>query len=248
MRHRRTLLQLGGVLSVSGRVLVVGAGGLSSPVLRLLTQSSASHVTVVDDDTVDESNLHRQTLYTDADVGQRKIERAKAAMSRLAPSFSVATSEGRFIPSTALELLADHDLVIEGADNLATKFLVADAAHLAKVPAVQAGAVRWSGWALCALPDSACLRCLFEDIPRDRVETCAEAGVVGPVVGVLGALQAALSFRLLEGERPAGELWHYDALRAVLRKTQVRRRSDCPLCNGEIQDLEVKRYMAACAA
>jgi molybdopterin/thiamine biosynthesis adenylyltransferase len=92
------------------------------------------------------------------------------------------------------------------------------------------------------------MRCLFEDIPQDRLETCAEAGVVGPVVGLLGALQAALAFRLVEGEHPAGELWHYDALRGALRKTFVRRRSDCPLCNGEIKDLRMERYTAACAA
>jgi molybdopterin/thiamine biosynthesis adenylyltransferase len=113
---------------------------------------------------------------------------------------------------------------------------------------VQAGAVRWAGWAFCALPDSACLRCLFEDIPRDQVETCAEAGVVGPVVGVLGGLEAALVLRLLQGERPGGELWHYDALKGALRKTFVRRRSDCPLCAGEIQDLRMERYTATCAA
>ena len=233
---------------MSGRVLVVGAGGLSSPVLRLLAESSVSGVTVIDDDTVDESNLHRQTLYTDADVGLPKIERAKHVLHQLAPKLSVDVVEGRFVPGTAAKLLEGHDFIIEGADNLATKFLVADAAHLAGVAAVQAGAVRWAGWAFCALPGSACLRCLFEDIPRDRVETCAEAGVMGPVVGVLGALQAAFAFRLLEGERPPGELWHYDALRGALRKTHVRQRSDCPLCNGEIQDLEVTRYTAACAA
>ena len=230
------------------RILVVGAGGLSSPVLRLLAESSAAHVTVVDDDVVDESNLHRQTLYSDADVGRSKLERAEAALRALEPRLSLRMVEGRFVPDTALGLLAGHTLVIEGADNLATKFLVADAARLAGVPAIQAGAVRWSGWAYCALPSSACLRCLFEDIPRDRVETCAEAGVVGPVVGVLGALEAAFALRLLGGERPGGELWHYDGLRGVLRKTFVRRRTDCALCNGEIQDLRVERYIAACAA
>ena len=235
-------------MSAEPRALVVGAGGLSSPVLRLLAQSRVAHVTIVDDDVVDESNLHRQTLYADDDVGSPKIERAEAAVRALAPALSVRTVEGRFVPDTAMTLLSGHTMVIEGADNLATKFLVADAARLAGVPAVQAGAVRWAGWAFCALPGAACLRCLFEDIPRDRIETCAEAGVVGPVVGVLGALQAALAFRLLGGQRPAGELWHYDALRGALRKTFVRRRSDCPLCNGEIQDLRMERYTAACAA
>ena len=228
--------------------MVVGAGGLSSPVLRLLARSGLQHVTIVDDDVVDESNLHRQTLYSDSDVGCSKIERAERALRELAPQLSVRIVHGRFVPATAMELLSDHTIVVEGADNLPTKFLVADAARLGGVPAVQAGAVRWAGWALCALPDSACLRCLFEDIPADRIETCAEAGVVGPVVGVLGGLEAALVIRLLRGERPGGELWHYDALGGVLRKTFVRRRDDCPLCAGEIRDLRMDRYTAACAA
>ena len=235
-------------MSAAHRVLVVGAGGLSSPVLRLLARSDAAHITIVDDDVVDESNLHRQTLYGSADVGLSKIERAAEAVRARSTGPTVSVVEGRFVPRAALSLLEGHTLVVEGADNLATKFLVADAARIAGVPAVQGGAVRWAGWAFSALPDSACLRCLFEDIPRDRVETCAEAGVVGPVVGVLGALQGAFLFRLLQGERPGGELWHYDALRGALRKTFVRRRRDCPLCNGEIQDLRMERYTAACAA
>jgi len=230
------------------RVLVVGAGGLGSPLLRLLARSAVSHVTIVDDDVVDESNLHRQTLYCSGDVGRSKLDAAADVLRGLSPNLSIRTVEGRFVPGTATDLLADHDLIVEGADNLATKFLVADAAHLAGVPAVQAGAVRWAGWAFCALPDSACLRCVFEDIPADRIETCAEAGVVGPVVGVLGGLEAALAIRLLRGERPGGELWHYDALGGALRKTCVRRRSDCPLCTGEINDLTMERYAAPCAA
>ena len=235
-------------MSTAMRILVVGAGGLGSPVLRLLAHSGVEHITIIDDDVVDETNLHRQTLYTTDDVGHSKIERAAQMLRDLSPRLSVSAVEGRFVPSNAMEVLAEHSLVVEGADNLATKFLVADAAHLAGVPAVQAGAVRWAGWTLCALPESACLRCLFEDIPRDRIETCAEAGVVGPVVGVLGSLQAAFVLRMLRGERPGGELWHYDGLKGALRKTFVRPRSDCPLCAGEIQDLRMERYTAACAA
>jgi molybdopterin/thiamine biosynthesis adenylyltransferase len=235
---------------VSGElsVLVVGAGGLGSPVLRLLAQAGAAEITIIDDDRVDESNLHRQTLYARDDVGAPKIERAIRKLRELSPGLRVRGIEGRFVPGAAMDLLAGQSLVVEGADNLATKFLVADAARLAGVPAVQAGAVRWAGWAFCALPDSACLRCLFEDIPTERVETCAQAGVVGPVVGVIGGLQAALALRFLRGERPGGELWHFDALRGSLRKTSVRRRSDCLLCAGEIKDLRMERYAAACAA
>jgi molybdopterin/thiamine biosynthesis adenylyltransferase len=217
-------------------------------VLRLLAQAGAAEITIIDDDRVDESNLHRQTLYARDDVGAPKIERAIRKLRELSPGLRVRGIEGRFVPGAAMDLLAGQNLVVEGADNLATKFLVADAAHLAGVPAVQAGAVRWAGWAFCALPDSACLRCLFEDIPTEQVETCAQAGVVGPVVGVIGGLQAALALRYLRGERPGGELWHFDALRGSLRKTSVRRRSDCLLCAGEIKDLRMERYTAACAA
>jgi len=230
------------------RVLVVGAGGLGSPLLRLLARSAVDHITIVDDDVVEESDLHRQTLYSCNDVGRWKLDAAEEVLRGLSPNLSVRTVEGRFVPGTALDLLSDHDLIVEGADNLATKFLVADAARLAGVPAVQAGAVRWAGWAFCALPDSSCLRCVFEDIPADRIETCAEAGVLGPVVGVLGGLEAALAVRLLRGERPGGELWHYDALGGALRKTFVRRRRECPLCAGEIKDLRMDRYAAPCAA
>jgi adenylyltransferase/sulfurtransferase len=119
------------------------------------------------------------------------------------------------------------------------------------VPVVQAGAVRWVGWAMASLPgESACLRCVFEDVPRDTQETCAEAGVVGPVVGVLGALQGALALRLLLGdESAAGELWSYAALPGSLRRRTVARQARCALCSGRIRDTEVSRYASPeCAA
>jgi molybdopterin/thiamine biosynthesis adenylyltransferase len=216
--------------------------------LRLLSNAEPAHITLVDDDVVEESNLHRQTLYRDDDVGRSKIECAVRTLRSMNPKLSIRAIEGRFVPDTAMDLLSDHTVVVEGADNLATKFLVADAAALAGIPAVQAGAVRWTGWAFCSVAESSCMRCLFEDIPRDRVETCADAGVIGPVVGVLGGLQATFVLRLLRGERPGGELWHYQALRGALRKTFVRPREDCPLCTGKIKDLRMERYAAACAA
>jgi adenylyltransferase/sulfurtransferase len=235
-------------MSSPSSILVVGAGGLGAPVLRLLAAHEAVEITLIDDDVVEESNLHRQTLYGMDDVGRPKTESAVRSLTTLSPDCTIRAIEGRFVPANAVDHLRGHDLVVEGADNLATKFLVADAARLAGVSAVQAGAVRWNGWALCSTPESACLRCLFEDIPRDRIETCAEAGVVGPMVGVLGGLQASFAFRLLSGEHPGGELWHYDALHGALRKTFVRRRGGCPLCEGKIKDLRVERYTAACAA
>jgi molybdopterin-synthase adenylyltransferase len=243
------------VTAPHGRVLLVGAGGLGSPAARALVQSGVASLTVVDDDRVDASNLHRQTLFDDGDVGASKPHRAARRLEVEARQAGFHTEveavEGRFVPQTALDLARGHDVVVEGADNFATKFLVADAGRLAGVPTVQAGAVRWSGWAMATLPDDgACLRCVFEDVPADRVDTCAEAGVVGPVVGAMGALQATMALRVLGGDRSlGGELWSYRALEGALRRRSMRRRSGCPLCAGEIVDLRAERYAApSCAA
>jgi molybdopterin/thiamine biosynthesis adenylyltransferase len=155
----------------------------------------------------------------------------------------------RLLPDNALALAEGHTLIVEGSDNFATKFLAADAAKLARIPAAQAGAVRFAGWALGVDPErGACVRCLFEDIPRDLPETCAAAGVLGPVVGVLGALQAALALELLVGARAAGTLYRYEGLSGQLRRRRLARRSDCALCTGAIRTLDPERYFGACAA
>jgi adenylyltransferase/sulfurtransferase len=236
----------------SRSVLVVGAGGLGSPVLMVLAKSGVGRFTLVDDDVVDATNLHRQTLYAEADVGALKVDAAKRKVRELSPvpSVEVRTVVDRLVPDNALELIRGHDLVVEGGDNFATKFLAADACKLAGVPVVQAGAVRFSGWALASLPhEGACVRCIFEDIPRGQPETCAIAGVLGPVVGVLGALEAALSIELLLGRvRAASVLHSYDALAGRLRTHRVARRADCPLCTGQIRDLHLDRYLSHCAA
>jgi molybdopterin/thiamine biosynthesis adenylyltransferase len=221
---------------VSGGVLVIGAGGLSCPVLSVLAESGVTRVTLVDDDRVEMSNLQRQTLYDEHDVGALKVSVA-ARLGNITPVVD------RFLPDNALGLIAGHALVIEGSDNYATKFLAADAARLSGVPIVQAGAVRFAGWALASDAHTACLRCVFEDVPT-QTDTCASAGVLGPVVGVVGALQASLAIQMLRG-RGAGVLWSYDALGAGVRKRPLRARKDCPLCSGQVRDVSEARYVAA---
>ncbi len=235
------------------RVLVIGMGGLSCPAVRVLVQSGVTHFTLVDDDRVEASNLQRQTLYTAREEGELKVDAGARALSRWAPEASVLQLEklvDRVHPDNALDLISRHTLVLEGADNFATKFLVADAAKLARVPCVQAGAVRYGGWALASMPDAGvCLRCVFEDIPRGAPETCAVAGVLGPVVGAMGAIQAALSLQLILGRTAAASvLYSYDALLGKLRRHRLSRRDGCPLCSGLIRDLDLERYSGACAA
>lgn len=230
------------------RVLLIGAGGLGCAAASVLAQSGLGSLTILDDDRVDASNLHRQTLYVASDVGAPKAplaaERLRALARASGHALEVVAREIKFLPETAGDLVAGHDLVLEGADNFATKFLAADASALKRVPVVQAGAVRWVGWAIASIPgESACLRCVFEDVPQGPQNTCAEAGVIGPVVGAVGALQAALALRLLRSDRTAaGELWSYAALPGELRRRHVSRQARCALCSGRITDTELSRY------
>ncbi|MFO0681675.1 MAG: ThiF family adenylyltransferase [Sandaracinus sp.] len=241
--------------ATKGPILVVGAGGLASPILTILARSIDASLTIIDDDVVDETNLHRQILFGDRDVGRPKLEaareRALAEAERAGHRLAIRTIEGRFTPENARALAQEHALIVEGADNLATKFLAADAAHLAGRAIVQAGVVRWVGWAFASAPGTACLRCVFEDVPRDRVETCATAGVVGSVVGAVGALAASLVVRLALGdEKAAATLHHHDAMRGTLGRTRVRPRPDCPLCGerASIQAIDEARYLAPSCA
>jgi molybdopterin-synthase adenylyltransferase len=237
------------------RVLLVGAGGLGCPAGRILARSGVGQIDIADDDLVDDTNLHRQTLYFAGDVGQCK---ARVAASRLiqegrraGQGVGTVAREIRVLPQGAREIVAGYDLVLEGADNFATKFLVADACALTQTPVVQAGAVRWVGWTLGALAgQSACLRCVFEDVPHGQQDTCAEAGVLGPAVGVVGALQAAIALRLLCGDNSAaGELWSYDALAGTIRRRRISRQPHCPLCGGCVTDTDISRYVPPeCAA
>ncbi|MCS6798855.1 MAG: HesA/MoeB/ThiF family protein [Myxococcota bacterium] len=236
------------------RVLVVGVGGLGSPAAAVLAQAGVGQLRLLDDDRVDESNLHRQVLFETSDVGQPKALRAAERLLALAREAGhrhtrVEAIEQRLLPEDAIARVGGHDLVVEGADNFATKFLAADAAALARVPIVQGGIVRWTGWALAWAPGAGpCLRCLFEDIPRDRVETCAAAGVVGPACGLLGAAMGALALRWLSGDASvAGTRLSLDAWAGRLRVGRPRRRVDCALCAGRIARIDSTRYAAGCA-
>ena len=233
------------------RVLVLGAGGLGCAALLALGRSGrALSITIVDPDRVERSNLPRQVLYGESDAGHGK---ARLAAERLrADRIEARGLEAAFDAEGALALVRQHDLVIEGTDRHEAKLLAADAAALGRVPIAQGGLVGWAGWALGARPfESACLRCLFEDVPAGAgVPTCAENGVVGPAVGALGTLLAELGLGLLDGRaEAAGRLFRLDLRAGTARSSVVRRRPGCALC-GEpraIHDLAAERYLPACA-
>jgi molybdopterin/thiamine biosynthesis adenylyltransferase len=222
------------------KALVVGVGGIGCPCALALARAGVA-LRLCDDDVVDESNLHRQILYGETSVGKPKLDEAARALRAMGAK-DVELVRTRFLPDRARELVEGCDVVVEGADNFPTKFLVADACALARVPVVHAAAVRLHGTVLAvAALGRPCYRCVFEDLPGDA-PTCETAGVLGPMVGVIGALQADLALSLLEGKDVGGSFVSYDAGRDFLRRTRVHARADCALCTGQIDDLDERRY------
>jgi adenylyltransferase/sulfurtransferase len=236
------------------RVLVVGLGGLGCPVASVLARVAGVELWLCDDDRVELSNLHRQTLYRDEDVGRDKLDAAVDALLRAGASTEqLRPIRTRLLPDNARELAREVDLIVEGADNFATKFLAADAARLEGRPIVHGAAVRWVGtaWAVSGA-GRPCYRCLFEDVPPGAQQGCAEAGVLGPVVGFCGALMADLAVRVLSGDAGAfGALYTFDGRRDQLRRVEASPRSDCALCGARptiTSILETRYTEPSCAA
>lgn len=209
------------------RVCVVGMGGLGCPASLALALAGVRHLTLVDFDVVEPSNLHRQPWHHDADVGRLKVASAAEKLSVAFPALSVDARATALTALNARELLAGHDVVVDGTDGVETKFLLSDVAKRVRVPLVHGGVLRFEGLALRIEPDGPCLRCLFETPPVDA-PTCAQAGVFGAMAGVIGGLQAMLAVR--PNERP-GEAWlHVIDAAAAPRRVRLRRRPDCAIC------------------
>jgi len=214
------------------RVLIVGAGGLGSPLLQYLAGAGVGCLGVVDADTLDASNLHRQPIFSLSDVGKMKVDLAAAAVRRINPTVQVESHPGRLDANNALDLVRRYDVVVDCSDNFRTKYLINDAAVLAHKPAVFASVYQYEGQLQVYKPESghACLRCLWPDAVADGVVgNCAEAGVLGPVPGTFGTLQALMTLKILLGlsGQLEGELLLLDFMNFSSLKIKAPRRVEC---------------------
>ncbi len=219
----------------AARVLVVGAGGLGSPVLMYLAASGVGTIGVIDDDVIDPSNLQRQVIHRDGWIGSPKVHSAEMAIREQNPYVTVRPYNRRLTAEIAAELLADYDLVLDGSDNFATRYLVNAACVAAGKPLISAAMTQWEGQ--IGLYDSArgtaCYQCVFPEAPAPGlVPTCSEAGVAGPLPGIIGSIMAleAVKHIVGAGQTLAGRLMIYDGLYADARVMTVSRRAECPVC------------------
>jgi adenylyltransferase/sulfurtransferase len=253
---RHILLQeVGGIGQAklkAARVLVVGAGGLGSPLVLYLAAAGIGTIGIVDDDRVELSNLQRQVAHTTARIGQLKAESAAEAAIAINPEVRIEPYALRLTADNALDLIGAYDLVCDGTDNFATRFLVADACVLAKRTLVSAAVLRFDGQLSVHKPHEGgpCYRCLYPEPPPDGlVPSCSEAGVLGAVTGVMGTLQAteALKEILGVGESMSGKLLIWDALAVRFRTVKLRQDPHCALCSptATIKDLSQHRDTTA---
>lgn len=230
---------------MAARVLVVGAGGLGSPVLMYLAAAGIGTLGVVDDDAVDLSNLQRQIIHSTANIGTPKVKSAIETLAAINPEIRVTPHHMRLSAANAGQIIAEYDLVCDGSDNFATRYLLNDACYFDKKPLVAASLLRFEGQLSTFKAydgKTPCYRCLFrEPPPPDLVPRCEQAGILGSVAGVLGTLQATEAIKeiLGLGRSMAGRLLIYDALEGVTRTINVPRDPGCPLCGSQptIRDL-----------
>jgi len=234
------LKEIGGggqVALTRAHVVVVGAGGIGSPVLQYLAGAGIGRLTIIDDDHVDLSNLQRQTIYSLADIGTTKVAAATAAIGRLNPGVAVTGVTTRITRDNVAALIAGADVVIDGSDNFATRLAVADAALAAHIPLVSAAVGQFDGqlavfrgW----MDDLPCYRCLVGHDPEREEASCADQGVLGPMTGMVGSLAALEAIRAIIpfGIDPAGRLMLIDALEFRIRTLSLPKDPACPACNA----------------
>ena len=233
-----------------GKVLVVGAGGLGSPALMYLAAAGVGTIGIADFDKVEENNLQRQIIHNSKDIGINKTESSKKAILDLNPNVKVEAYDEKLNSKNALKVVKNYDVVIDGSDNFPTRYLVNDACVLSKKPLVYGSIFRFEGHASVFNCDNGpCYRCLFPNPPpRDAVPSCAEAGVLGVLPGIIGTIQATEALKILLGigETLSGRFLVYDALSMAFRELKLSKNRNCPICGESPRIKELMDYEEFC--
>ncbi|HEY9289555.1 MAG TPA: HesA/MoeB/ThiF family protein [Candidatus Dormibacteraeota bacterium] len=251
LRHQRQRIledvgEAGQQRLAQASVAIVGVGGLGSPVALYLAAAGVGRIGLFDDQRVDLSNLNRQVLFTEGDVGQAKVLAAAARLRAIDESIELEPSELSVRASNVGEIFARYQLVVDGTDAFETKFLLNDAAVLLRRPLIHGAVLQWGGQVLSVLPGGPCLRCLFRDPPEpDSVQSCEEAGIIGAATGVVGSVQAeeALKVLLGVGTPLCGRILRHDGLGGETRIMAFPRDPNCPVCSARATITDLSRYV-----
>jgi molybdopterin/thiamine biosynthesis adenylyltransferase/rhodanese-related sulfurtransferase len=252
--HRHLLLpevgEKGQLRLMDSKVLMLGAGGLGSPAALYLAAAGVGTIGVIDMDVVDASNLQRQVLHNIDRVGMRKVDSAKATLMGLNPDLHVVTYDTRLGADNILDIIDGYDVIVDGTDNFPTRYLVNDAALLKKIPVVHGSIFRFEGQATIFQPYvGPCYRCMIpEPPPAELAPSCAEAGVLGVLPGIIGSIQALEALKLLLGlgDPLVGRLLSYDAMDQSFRTFKVRRDPACPACSDSAGPIVIAEYDELC--
>jgi len=254
-RYQRHLLmpdvgEKGQMKLLDSRVLLLGAGGLGSPAALYLAAAGVGTLGIVDMDVVDESNLQRQILHNMDRIGDRKVDSAKKTLTLLNPDVDIATYDVRLGADNVLEVIDGYDLIVDGTDNFPTRYLVNDASLLKRIPVVHGSIFQFEGQVTVFDPYvGPCYRCLLPvPPPADQAPSCAEAGVLGVLPGIIGSIQAVEAIKMLLGlgEPLVGRLLAYDALDESFRTFKVRRDPACPACGEDAAEIVIAEYDDLC--
>jgi molybdopterin/thiamine biosynthesis adenylyltransferase/rhodanese-related sulfurtransferase len=235
---------------LESKVLLLGAGGLGSPAALYLAAAGVGTLGIVDMDIVDASNLQRQILHNMDRIGERKVDSAKKTITLLNPDVDVVTYDVRFGADNVLDMLDGYDVVIDGTDNFPTRYLLNDASVLQRIPVVHGSIFRFEGQVTVFKPyEGPCYRCMLpEPPPPELAPSCAEAGVLGVLPGIIGSIQALEAIKLLLdlGDPLIGRLLAYDALEQSFRTFKVRRDPTCPTCGDDAPPITIAEYDDLC--
>jgi sulfur-carrier protein adenylyltransferase/sulfurtransferase len=252
--HRHVLLpevgEAGQQKLLESKVLLLGAGGLGSPAALYLAAAGVGTLGIVDMDVVDASNLQRQILHNMDRIGERKVDSAKKTLTLLNPDVDVVTYDVRFGADNVLDIIDGYDVIVDGTDNFPTRYLLNDASVLKRIPVVHGSIFRFEGQITVFKPfEGPCYRCMLpEPPPPELAPSCAEAGVVGVLPGIVGSIQALEAMKLILdlGDPLIGRLLAYDALEQSFRAFKVRRDPECPTCGANAAPIVIAEYDDHC--